>query len=341
MIAREAFATGEHLGGLSDRIAEFSRFLIRQERSSATVRTYGWALKDLVAFLESCGVTTLERITRKDLEAWQDRLIAAGMAPRSRSLATTGVRQFLKWGADHDYCDSRLKDWLAAVRVRPLKPKPLPPADLASLIRHYGPAPPRGPLYLLEFRDRAMFFLFVATGARVSEGLQFPRHGYERVTVRQKGGTEKLLTLPPGVQPYIREYVSQRQDRAPQLFVTVAATPMSPAGVRQVWQRVSKRLAITPFTTHSLRHTFATELLAKGVDPVTVAELMGHHGMASIKGYMEVRPETRNQAERAIDEVLQIPTAGPPPDPRLLSPGLLTGPEKPKQRGRPRFRIVQ
>jgi integrase/recombinase XerD len=339
MLAAHAFAidSGE---GLEGRIAEFARFLIRGDRSPATVRTYQWGLDDLCDFLRSRGIHDWQQIARADLELWQDRLIAAHMRPRSRSLATTAARQFFKWAADHDYCDNRLKDWLATVRVKPLKPKPLPSADLAQLIRYYSPTPPRGPEQVLELRNRAMFFVFTATGARVSEGLQLPRNGYERVTVRQKGGTEKLLTIPAGVQVVVREYLAARQDRGLQMFVTwPAGRLMSPAGVRQVWQRVSLRLGITPFTTHQLRHTFATELLAKGVDPVTVADLMGHHGMASIKGYMEVRPETRGQAMRAIEEVLQAVQAIPV-DPRatqFVKSGSLS---KSKRRGRPRFRIV-
>jgi integrase/recombinase XerD len=339
MPAAQALAIDSGAEGLEGQIAEFGRFLIREDRSPATVRTYRWGLDDLCDFLRSRGVTDWQHIARADLELWQDRLIAAHMRPRSRSLATTAARQFFKWAADHDYCDNRLKDWLATVRVHPLRPKPLPSADLALLIRHYGPTPGKG--HVLELRDRALFFVFVATGARVSEGLQLPRNGYERVTVRQKGGTEKLLTIPAGVQAIVREYLAARQDRGLQLFVTdPGGRPMSPAGVRQVWQRVSLRLGIIPFTTHQLRHTFATELLAKGVDPVTVAELMGHHGMASIKGYMEVRPETRSQAMRAIEEVLQTPLPAVPVDPRAAQFVKSSSLGKSKRRGRPRFRIV-
>ena len=149
---------------MAERIAEFARFLIREDRSAATIRTYQWALKDFREFLASRGLTGLHQVTRGLLEAWQDRLIAARMRPRSRSLATTAVRQFLKWAGDHEYCDARLANWLATVRVKPLQPKPLPPESLARLQAHYNPLP----VGLRPLRDRAMFFYFVTTGARGS-----------------------------------------------------------------------------------------------------------------------------------------------------------------------------
>jgi site-specific recombinase XerC len=83
------------LGGLQERIAQFAAYLVRADRSPATVRSYQWGLDDLCAFVESRGIVDWSQITgasgRALLEAWQDRLIAVKMRPRSRSLATTAA----------------------------------------------------------------------------------------------------------------------------------------------------------------------------------------------------------------------------------------------------------
>lgn len=297
------------------------------------MRSYAWSLKDFAMYLESRGLTDLREVTRATLEAWQDRLIEAQMKPRSRSLATTALRQFLKWAADHEYCDPRLANWLATVRLRPLEPKPLPPADLSRLRAHFGRRPKGGGAwYLQAMRNRALFFYLLATGARVSEALQVPRTGYERATVRQKGGSEKLLAIPESVQYIIKEYIDARKDREPHLFVShPGERPMEPGAVRAVWAKVCADLGIQPFTTHALRHTFATELLEKGIDSRIVAALLGHHGMQSIMGYTKVRESQRQLAMTAIDSVIQAPTLTV--DPRLLG--------KTSRRGRPRFQILR
>jgi integrase len=158
-------------------------------------------------------------------------------------------------------------------------------------------------------------------------------------TVRQKGGTEKTMTVPAGVQPIIQEYVQARQDRAVLLFVThPGERPMHAGAVRDVWHGVAAELGIAPFTTHALRHTFATQLLARGVDIRIVAELMGHKNMQSIMGYTEVMESSRQLAERALEDVIQAPAVRDvPADPRATDPHFL---RKTKRRGRPRFRIM-
>ena len=320
-------------GGFAERTAEFAQFLRREERSPATVRTYQWGLSDLEDFLASRGVSQMQAIGRSDLETWQDRLLAVHLARRSRSLATTAVRQFLKWGADHDYCDPRLKDWLASVRVQPLKPKPIPDADLTKLLAHY--AVPSTDLEAL--RNRAMFMVYLSTGLRVSEGLRLPRTGYERGMVRQKGGGEKLVTVPEKIQAIVREYLAGRVDASSVLFVThPGAQPMTPAGVRHVWHMVAARLAIAPFHTHQIRHTFATQLLAQGIDIRVVAELMGHKNIQSTMIYTEVREAARQDAMKATMNFIRPEPV--PDDPRVLTNQRLT---RSKRRGRPRFRIAR
>jgi site-specific recombinase XerD len=141
------------------------------------------------------------------------------------------------------------------------------------------------------------------------------------------------------VAAIVQEYVQVRQDRATLLFVThPGERPMHAGAVRDIWHTVAAELGIKPFTTHALRHTFATEMLARGVDIRIVAELMGHKNMQSIMGYTEVLEASRQLAMRAVDEMIQAPAIQEmPADPRAASAPILG---KTKRRGRPRFRIV-
>lgn len=303
------------LGGMADLsrlVADFERFLLREDRSPATVRAYRWGLDDLCGFLEAQGVQDLAALAarRPVLEAWQDSLLQRQLRPRSRSLAATAVRQFFRWAADHDYCEGKLERWLAGVRVKPLRPRPLEPAVLATLRGYFAQRPQTPAARLLHLRNRALFSYLLGTGARVSEALQVSRRGYESATVRQKGGTEKTLTCPPSVIPLIQDYLGERQDACPSLFATAQGRPMSPLQVRQVWLTTTQKLGLARFTTHQLRHTFATELLDNGIDHVVVAELLGHHGLGTILNYVQVREGKRKAALSVIDGMLTLPVEG-------------------------------
>jgi site-specific recombinase XerD len=300
------------MGDLTRLVADFERFLLREDRSPATVRTYRWALDDLCGFLEAQGVQNLPELSqhRPVLEAWQDSLLRRQLRPRSRSLAATAVRQFFRWAADHDYCEGKLERWLAGVRVKALRPRPLAPEVLAAVRAYFAHRPPTPRGRLLHFRNRALFSYLLGTGARVSEALQVPRRGFENATVRQKGGTEKRLTCPPSVMPLIQEYLGERKDTCPSLFASGAGQPMTPLQVRQVWLTTTAKLGLPRFTTHQLRHTFATELLDNGVDHVVVAELLGHHGLGTIMNYAQVREGKRQAALSVIDGMLTLPVEG-------------------------------
>jgi integrase/recombinase XerD len=312
------------------RVDDFVAWLVRRDCAPGTIQAYSWGVKDFQGFLHSQGLISLHQVTRSHLENWQDRLAAVGMRPRSRSLAVTAIRAYLGWASDHELCDARLVGWLTTVKVDALQPKPLSRADLAAMIDHYTPRPEPGRQQLTYLRDRALFFVLLSTGARVSEGLAMPRAGFERCSVRQKGGGQKLLTIPEGVASVVREYLAARVDASPLLFAGIG-----PAGVRQIWHRACERIGIAPFTTHSLRHTYATELLAKGIDSRIVAELLGHKNMQTIMVYTKMLESSRKQAEDTIAAVLALPFESKPepdapPDPRSM-------PRTTGQRGRPRF----
>jgi integrase/recombinase XerC len=186
-----------------------------------------------------------------------------------------------------------------------------------------------------------MLLVYLTTGVRASEGLRLPRVGWERGEVLQKGGGEKLVTVPGHVQTVVRDYLAARVDSSRLLFVThPGGAPMTPSGVRQVCLTVAGKLGIAPFTTHQLRHTFATQLLAQGIDIRVVAELMGHKNLQSIMIYTEVQEAARQEAMRAIENVVRPPEHVLPPDPRALTLQRLGKTKRPGRRGRPRFRIV-
>jgi site-specific recombinase XerD len=321
------------------RIDDFVSFLVRGDRAPGTITSYSWAVKDFQAFLRSQGLLSLRQVTRAHLEAWQDRLMAAQLRPRSRSLAVTAVRAYLRWSIDHEACDARLAGWLTTVKVQPLQPKPLQQPDLSALLEHYTPLPPAGPNQLAQLRDRAMFLVLLSTGARVSEALAMPRAGFERCTIRQKGGSQKLLTIPEGVASIVREYLTHRADDSTLLFINHSTLqPLRPSSVREIWHRTCERIGIAPFTTHALRHSYATQLLEAGIDSRIVAELLGHKNMQTIMIYTKVLESSRKRAEEAIGQVLQLPAPDSrpdedsPPDPRT----------QPRSgRGRPRYQLAE
>src|SRR5579864_5950926 len=109
-----------------DRVArDFQRALLRENLSENTVRSYGWAVADLVRFLRANGVNDLADVDRDLLERWQDQLrervtrMGTHLRSSTRSGASTAARRLIGFAADRDMVDWRLAR--AIVRVRTVK----------------------------------------------------------------------------------------------------------------------------------------------------------------------------------------------------------------------------
>jgi len=292
--------------------ADYERALYRQNLSPATVRVYNGALKNFFTFLREQDVHDLHRLDRDLIERWQDAL-RAHMPPlkaSTRSLYGTGVRKLLRWAAEQDILDGRLEKAIVGVRTRSSQPRPIPPEDLNTLKAFLGPRRPRATV--VELRDRALFFCLLTSAARVSEALQMRRRDFERAIVIQKGGTEKALHMPPTAIAMIEDYLAVRKDDLPWLWIghgnnVNAVKRLEGAGVREAWRRLCYLLHIDRFTTHQLRHTCITEMLARGISELVTADHAGHHDIRQIHVYGQVRDHQRRQALDAMENLAQQP----------------------------------
>lgn len=298
-----------------DRLFDgYTRSLRRRGRSEGTIRAYVWGMKDFSAWIDARGID-FEHLRPDDLQSWQDSLMERNLAGRTRQLATTAVRNALRWAAQSGYEFEHPQPWIAleSVRVHRLLPRPLPQADVDRITHHFSARRPKAPL--IWWRARAMWFYGIGTGARVSEMLVLDRDDLseEVPIVVQKGGSQKALYAPDVALSAVWDYLRRRDDQHPALFVTHGNPPvrrLEAAGVREQWHALADELGIPRFTTHQLRHTCATELLDAGVPPEVVAAHLGHHGLGSLAGYGEVRRGRRQLAIDALQDRLaqKLPT---------------------------------
>lgn len=289
---------------------DYERALLRQNLSPATVRIYMAATKQFFGFLRDQEVDDMHQLNADLIERWQDSLRARVpvLKASSRSLYGTATRLLLRWCAEKDIVEWRLEKAVVGVRTRQGRPRPIPPDDLALLKAVLGPR--RARMTVVELRDRAMFHYFLTSGARVSEALQVRRRDFERAIVIQKGGSEKQLRIPQTVVAMIHDYLQVRRDALPWLWIAHgnnvnAVRRLEASGVREAWRRLCIQLRIDRFTTHQLRHTCATELLERGISELAIMEHMGHHNLATLHVYGQVRDKQRRQVEEAMEQLAQ------------------------------------
>ncbi len=170
---------------------------------------------------------------------------------------------------------------------------------------------------------RVLFTTIYATGLRLSEALHLGVTDIDsqqraiRVT-RGKGNKQRLVPLSPALLGELRKFWCEH--RNPQwLFPGKSQDrPLDPSAVQKACQRAVDRAGLPAgVSAHTLRHTFATELLEAGVDLLTIQKILGHADLKTTLIYTHVRRD-RLQVVSQVQEGLplwQLCRPVLPPDP--------------------------
>lgn len=301
-------------------IAGLNDELRLRDFSPKTIRTYGWALDDLVAFLRAQNVDDLGLLTREHLRTWQLQLLERRLKPSSRQGASTAVRKLLRYAAELDMVDWRLEKALVSVRIKREKRRhPIPRADLDKILRWVWWEPRH--MSLIDYRDRALFVYLLVTAARVGEALQARRQDYVMPVVIQKGGGEKTLHTTVSALDLIQRYLrARRRDDSPWLWIkhgnniSAEGDRLNESGVREMCRRIALDLQIAYFTPHMIRHTSASYAANKHESPAVIASWLGHANLDTVMDYIEIDEASLAQLGKTIEQLVR------PPAPRPLPP---------------------
>jgi site-specific recombinase XerD len=153
-------------------------------------------------------------------------------------------------------------------------------------------------------RDRAIIELLYSGGLRVSELINLNRDSINlerrEFVVRGKGSKDRPIFISESAADRIAEYLGARSDSLPALFLNNSQNQQSvdtsgnyrrltPRSVERIVQKYAKMAGITKHVSpHTLRHSFATDLLMNGADLRSVQSLLGHADVSTTQIYTHV-----------------------------------------------------
>lgn len=286
----------------------YLRSVARRGRRPNTLRAYRFELDDFGSWLQAHEVAELRALLRAHVEAWQDDLRERKALP-TQMVAAAAIRGLLKWAADQELALSSPTLWLrvASPKVPPGVPRPIPARDLATLRHALTPAEPTD---VWRLRTRALFWVTYSSGGRVSEALSLLRHSLSdgAALVIQKGGRAHTLVISATARQAILDYEDHRTDSSKFLFASLRPgrlnDPLGWEETQEGWDRLGRELGISRFTTHQIRHSCGTSMRRRGVDIVLIARHLGHRGLRTVMGYLEIELDDRVRAVALLDEVL-------------------------------------
>lgn len=153
---------------------------------------------------------------------------------------------------------------------------------------------------LTKLRDTAILELLFSTGLRVSElanlNIENINLNKDEFSVRGKGGKVRVVFISDSAKNSLKEYLNARKDTFPALFIRTDIDPKShslenltPRSIERIVKKYSKIAGITKkVTPHTLRHSFATDLLYEGADIRSVQEMLGHSSITTTQVYTHI-----------------------------------------------------
>lgn len=267
-----------------------------RRRSLHTVRAYVATAERLVDFLgDHWGDAPTDRrlvsATAADLRAFLASRRGDGLTNRSTARELSAIRAFLAFAASEagsEVVPPRLK----GPRLKRSLPRPIAPDDIMAL--GDSMAARDAPAWV-QARDWAVLLLLYGAGLRISEATGLKAEILpvgETLRIIGKGNKPRVVPVLPQLREAIAHYAALAPfalERDQPLFRGTRGGPLSPALVRRAMMNARRLLGLPEDATpHALRHSFATHLLAGGVDLRSLQELLGHASLSSTQIYTQV-----------------------------------------------------
>jgi len=294
--------TMKHLDQL---ITDFLEYLeIERGRSTRTIRNYDFYLRRFSEFAKNPVPKDVTRDKIHEYRLWLNRLESGHqreqLSKSTQNYHLIALRSFLKYLA-RQAIESLPSEQIELAKTAMRTVEFLEIDELDRLLA----VPMKHGTGLIPLRDKAILELLFSTGLRVSElsTLKIDSVNLKRdeFTIRGKGEKTRLVFLSSTAKETVKEYLSKRRDTSPSLFVShdrakkgrQSSDPITPRSIQRMVERYSLEAGITKhITPHTLRHTFATDLLLNGADIRSVQSMLGHSSITTTQIYTHI---TNNQ----------------------------------------------
>lgn len=287
----------------AQRIATFLEARVAEAGAARNTQlAYARDLNDFCTWLTR-QKSDLLTVTRAQIEDYLARCEAESLSRSTRARRLSSIRQITRFAVEEGWREDDPGQRISGPKRAKRLPKTLTEDEVARLI---AAAAETGRTDAERARNRCLVELLYATGLRVTELVSLPvvaaRGKPDTLLVRGKGGKERLVPLTTPAKEALTDWLAIRD--AAQKVARDKGAPNSPALfpssgkaghlTRHRFHGLIKEIAVTagvsPAKTspHTLRHAFATHLLAHGADLRTIQALLGHADVGTTEIYTHV-----------------------------------------------------
>ena len=272
---------------------------IEKNRSAKTLENYNRYLDRFLGFVKTDNLSSVNEETIRQYRLYLNRLKDADgnlLKKVTQNYHIIALRNFLKYLAKRDI-KSVSAEKIELGKQEQREVTFLEPDELQRLLDS-----PEGN-NLASLRDRALLTTLFSTGMRVSELCSLDRNKIDvnrgEVGIRGKGGKIRVVFLSDNTKKYLKDYIDKRPDADEALFIRIPKSKifnkdsdlrLTPRSIQRIIKKYSIKAGIMGknVSPHTLRHSFATDLLRNGADIRSVQVMLGHSSVTTTQIYTHI-----------------------------------------------------
>ena len=300
---------------MNKEINDFLEYLeITRGLSRATLINYNHFLKRFNEFAKTKGISKPGQISKELIQKYRiflNRLEADGgnLKKNTQNYHIIALRAFLKYLIKNDI-KTLEPEKIELLKQHQRQVDFLDEKDLEQILK--------APLQIdsqeiIQARDKSILELLFSTGLRVSElanlKIDTINLSKDEFSIRGKGGKIRLVFISESARNWIKKYLKIRKDMNPGLFIAhdkikknnTNKKNLTPRSIQRIVQKYAKIAGLTKqVTPHTMRHSYATDLLINGADIRSVQSMLGHSSITTTQVYTHITDNRLRDVHRAF-----------------------------------------
>lgn len=283
-------------------ISGYLQLLSNRQVSPYTYRNTLSNLNAFFLYFQSQSHIRLVEVTKENIRDYLTYLSTKALLPGTINYQLSTLKKFFEYLVDEDYMNRVPVLHRYFLKNETRLPRPIREADIEIFLSN-----------LKDLRYRCIFLLMLRSGLRVGEVCQLKQEDVQikgqKLMVRNgKGKVDRLVYFSLAVKADLEQWLNQQPLKNSYCFPSKRkpGSPLHCSTIREWMKNYLKELGLSQqgYTPHSLRHTFATNLLNVGVPLVVLKDLMGHRTLDQTLMYAKLSDQTiRRCYENACEQL--------------------------------------
>ncbi len=282
-------------GELNKILSKYFDYLESKSLSDNTVKNYFRDLIDYFIYLKLNDLSPTKSIEPKHIRKMLSFLIDKGFSKVSISRKISAIKSYTTFLEKFNYSKNNYSELISIPKKSKSLPKVMTKKEVSQLIKHVEMNTKK------NLRDDALIELLYSTGLRVSEvaNLKLKDINLKKseIKILGKGNKERIVIFNNKSKEKIISYLKNDKRyisiKTEALFQNKFKEALSTRSIQRILKKYLNFSGInSKYSTHTLRHTFATHLLEGGADIKVIQQLMGHSSPETTKIYTHVSSST-------------------------------------------------